>query len=201
MSEALHRYEGLLAGTHLRARTMPIQIATTLPNTTYSAFQSLHPLEKGYLCSVDFIDAGLFQPFVFSTLESPKMAFRDRFDAICSALERLKDGWSGPSSIAPASSAITDLNKLLPAIPAEAAVPEVEVDEAQGDITLRWTKPGHSTGFSFVLRGDGRALGVKTAIGEKTRVTSHPFDLRRDQERIARFLVSDEAIAQALTPA
>jgi hypothetical protein len=103
-------------------------------------------------------------------------------------LDRLQDGWAGPGSRAPSDKAKRNVERLLSILPDIAHVPEVEVDEDGGDITLRW--PGATT-LAFVLRGNDRVLIVKTKVDDRPVVNSKSFNVG-EEASIMRY-VSDDA--------
>lgn len=103
-------------------------------------------------------------------------------------LDRLQDGWAGPGSIAPSDQAKRNVERLLSILPGIAHVPEVEVDEDCGDITLRW--PGAKT-LAFVLRENDRVLIVKTKVDDRPVVNSKSFNVG-EEASIIRY-VSDDA--------
>lgn len=60
-------------------------------------------------------------------------------DAILSDLGRLVDGWSGPESKAPSENVRQDVTKVLSALSlTDDNLPEVEVDDDDGSVTLVW---------------------------------------------------------------
>ncbi len=202
MSEALRPYDHIHAGAFLAPRTLPIETSTVHPN---SAYAPAHGVRTHY--GFRILDTGreIVEPeflggvFVITAPRTVRPNFMKRVEKICGDLERLQDGWCGDESLAPSVRTLSDLYQLLVAIPTDAQVPDVEVDEETGHVALRWTKPEQGAGFSFVLRGDGRALAVKTEFGAVTRVTSKPFSVAKEQDAIARYLASDDAILGALT--
>jgi hypothetical protein len=74
----------------------------------------------------------------------------------------------------------------------------VEVDEDSGDIALRWMLDDPPAGFSFILRGDGNAVGVKTMLRPEPRTTFRLFNLTRDFDLIERYIYRDEVIRSAV---
>ena len=111
-----------------------------------------------------------------------------RMEKIQRDLERLRDGWAGQDSKAPSSQTLTDFERLVSALPSDIRLPEVEVDDETGYVTLRWSSP--IVGLSFVLRGSGKALFVRTTVGQPTVVSSRTFDLGPDTHGIARYLAT-----------
>lgn len=140
-------------------------------------------------------DFFVFTPSSVQTLP----VFIGRMEKIQRDLERLRDGWSGPGTKAPSEQTLTDFYRLVGAMPAAIRTPEVEVDDETGYITLRWSS--QTIGLSFVLRGTGKALLVRTNVGQPTVVSSRTFDLGSQAHSIARYLASDPAFQDALEAA
>jgi hypothetical protein len=138
--------------------------------------------------------------FVSTPQKTVRTDFIARVEKTRRELDRLQDGWCGPDSRAPSSGVLADFDRILTAIPTGALSPEVEVDDETGNLTLRWSSTDRAVGFSFVLRGDRRALAVKTVLGDGPIVTSKTFDLVDGQAAIERYLATDENVAGAITP-
>lgn len=137
--------------------------------------------------------------FVFSPPLQSLSASLGEMEKIQRELERLQDGWNGPGSKAPGDQTLTDFYTLIAALPLLVRAPEVEVDEDTGHLTLRWSS--ETVGLSFILKGSGKALMVKTLVGQPTVVSSETFDLRLRSHAVSRYLATDPAIQGALEPA
>ena len=70
------------------------------------------------------------------------------------------DGWAGAGSLALPKPVVADVVAILPLLPAEAVMPEVEVDPECGTVTLSWMADDMSSGFSLVFVGNGCVVGV-----------------------------------------
>lgn len=195
MSEGLSRFDHIHAGSCLVARTLPVHTATA-----DAPMRMTRVLNSGGLASgAEFmggVASALFLVNVgaFSAI-SPSVS---RTEKICRDLERLEDGWCGAGSLAPSRRTLADLDLLLNAIPHEARAPEVEVDESTGFVTLRWAGAGQPVAFSFVLRGDGQAIAVKTTLTAPTRAVSRLFSIATEQPAIERYLSSDDQLTGLL---
>lgn len=124
-------------------------------------------------------------------------AFVRGMDRIIQSLGRLQDGWNGDESRAPNEATVSQVQALLGVIPPKASLPDVEVEEDTGSVTLRWANPTSETVFSFVIAPDGSALAVKTTVGPETRVSSTRFG-HGETGAVARYLEDDSAVGAAI---
>lgn len=209
MTDALVSYEPLHAAAVLDGRRM--RAPTT---STYSTCGYLEPawtLSSGGLkaalvvpghasnCRVFYSHAADLRDLVVHTLQMgrrpPSFAFMEKVQR---DLERLKDGWNGEGSLAPSEAVLADFQRFVGVLPILIGAPDVEVDEDTGHVALRWSSK--RAGISFVLRGTGQALCVKTTMGQPARVTSRSFDLAMEGPAVARYL-ADPDLADALQAA
>jgi hypothetical protein len=132
-------------------------------------------------------------------LEAPQASsttFSNRMEKVRRDLERMKDRWNGPDSMAPSAEILSDLDNVLGALPEDTATPEVEVEDS-GGLTLRWQAEGASSSLSLVFHGNGSALAIKTSLGEPAFAISRRLDVEQGNA-IARFLARDDMLAEAL---
>lgn len=97
---------------------------------------------------------------------SPKAALQpgSSFERALSEVERLKDNWAGPGSVAPPNKVVADLRFFLSLLEPKTRAPETEVDIDDGSVTLRWYSQGST--FSCIFSGDGAVIGVFSSLTE-----------------------------------
>jgi len=127
---------------------------------------------------------------------SHRPSFSTRIERYRSDLERLRDGWCGPGSRAPTPETLADLDRLLAALPSDTTVPEIEVNEDSGSVTLRW-QGSFAKALSFVVSGSGQVLAVTTTLAADPIVVSRRFAVSHT-DAIARFIESDTALAAVI---
>jgi hypothetical protein len=81
---------------------------------------------------------------------------------ILDEVARLKDGWDGSGGKRPSEPTVATLQQLLPLIPMDAVVPDVEVDGGEGLISLRWYSHDNSSVVSLAALED-KVTGVLSA--------------------------------------
>jgi hypothetical protein len=79
---------------------------------------------------------------------------------ILKMLGRLKDGWAGPGSRRPSEDVLKNLQAVVSLLPGDTKGPDVDVDEEDGDVTLRWWSQGKERTFSLVFTGNDHVIGV-----------------------------------------
>jgi hypothetical protein len=211
MSDALN-YDALHAGALLappltRSASRPAR-AKYSPTVSVVGYQAGTILTLSGTRSGVVLNGGVIQGYIgalgdvlYVAPPAPKAkgTLVARLEKVQRDLERLQDGWNGVGSKAPSPSTLNEFYLFAGALPAALRAPEVEADDETGHVTVRWTS--RTVAVSFILRGDGSALMVRTLVGQPTVVTSKAFDLRQDLHGVARFLASDAILADALEPA
>lgn len=125
------------------------------------------------------------------------LTFSTRMERYRRDLERLKDGWAGPGSVAPSSAVLADLDRVLAELPEHYDIPEVEVDPDSGHVTLRWQAQGAQEALAFVISGSRQVLAITTLLGAEPTVASRRFDVAHN-DSIARFVERNDHIAKVL---
>jgi hypothetical protein len=116
-------------------------------------------------------------------------------DRIVSELGRIKDGWAGEGTVAPAAQTISDVEMAVERIPVSAKMPAIEIDEEDGTVALRWVAEDRSSSFSLVFRGNGRATGVIATI-DPPRSSTWGFAVSEEIQIAKQF---DEPMVRQLT--
>jgi hypothetical protein len=62
-------------------------------------------------------------------------------DQVTSELARLRPEWAGPGSVPPSSELIRQVETVLDRLPVKARMPQIEVEEEDGSVALRWIAP------------------------------------------------------------
>ncbi|MBB3972508.1 hypothetical protein [Hansschlegelia beijingensis] len=79
-------------------------------------------------------------------------------NSVSARLERLRDGWAGPDTVAPSQRVIDDVARACVAVYQAADVePEVEVDQ-DGTVVLEWRRGQRA--FCLTFLGNGRLVGT-----------------------------------------
>lgn len=113
---------------------------------------------------------------VVSAYEATQFGVPDR---VVAELEKLSDGWAGEGSLAPTPATIQDVDLVLSALPASSIMPDIEVDDDDGVVTLRWMTTQQTKSCALVFRGDGRVTGVFSTI-DPPRSTAWSANVRDD---------------------
>jgi hypothetical protein len=69
-------------------------------------------------------------------------------------LGRLKDGWAGSGTLAPAAAALIDMQVLASTLPLGTRAPDVEIDPSDGEIKLAWRSQAEPRSLALTLTGD-----------------------------------------------
>lgn len=162
------------------------------------------------VCRGDWFDGGNLRPvirkhnifyivgnFTRPPSEGRSASFSKRVERHRSDLERLTDGWCGAGSLAPSAPVLSDLDALLSALPEDTAVPEIEVDEDSGKVTLRWQPEQAARALSFVINGSGNILAIMTTLGDEPLVSSRVFNVKAI-DAVTRFADSEPELAEVL---
>jgi hypothetical protein len=112
------------------------------------------------------------------------------FEKLLSEVERLKDHWAGPDSVAPPKEVVRDLRAFLSQLEPKTRVPEVDVDTDDGSVTLRW--PVGNSVFSCVLSGKGAVTGVFSSLKDQRPAS---WRCKVDENALRRVLESPEVRA------
>jgi hypothetical protein len=127
-------------------------------------------IDAGTSRSVVFIDAWTSRPVTVpgkatagELLRVPSRALT-LADRITSELGRLRPEWAGPGSVLPSQELIQQVELVLDRLPLKASMPQIEVEEEDGSVALRWIAPNKKRSFSLVFRGNGRVTGVLATV-------------------------------------
>lgn len=82
-------------------------------------------------------------------------------------LARLKEDWAGPGSVRPSPLVIAAVERVASYLPGSTRMPEVEVDDSTGEVTLLWWAEDLSSSFSLVFPDGNTVLGVSSALDGK----------------------------------
>ncbi|MGR9224035.1 hypothetical protein [Rhizobium leguminosarum] len=74
---------------------------------------------------------------------------------IAMELGRLNTGWAGDGTVAPGTKLVLDIQNAAASFPAEASMPEVEVDPDDGSVILRWITSNAERSLSLTFLGKG----------------------------------------------
>jgi hypothetical protein len=132
-------------------------------------------IDAGISRSVVFIDAWTSRPVTVpgkatagELLRVPREWCTSRAltvaDRITSELGRLRPEWAGPGSVSPSQELIQQVEFVLDRLPLKASMPQIEVEEEDGSVALRWIAPNKKRSFSLVFRGNGRVTGVLATV-------------------------------------
>lgn len=115
-------------------------------------------------------------------------------ESILQRLGRLRDGWAGPSSIAPPPAVLAELSKVAIALQGVRVEPDIEVDP-DGSVSLIWDRLDES--FSLTFTGNGRVVGTmspyRPGYGPWSAEVSDEVTLsdRLEDAMVVRFVNSD----------
>ncbi|WP_436124121.1 hypothetical protein [Aminobacter sp. LjRoot7] len=79
------------------------------------------------------------------------------FDSFVVHLERLRNGWAGPQSIAPSKEIVRDISLAAVSMEKVLVAPDIEVDE-DGTVVFEWKNGGRS--FCLTFTGNGTVVGT-----------------------------------------
>jgi hypothetical protein len=193
MNALAERYEPILADQILGVTPLS-RTSTRILYPTVSNRQSYYSLLTDLTSSTRWL---MMLPTATAAPQEIQSPFLREMDRMLQSLERLQDGWNGGGSIAPNAATLNQLQLLIGTIPPSAAVPEIEVEDDTGSVTMRWASPQFEAVFAFVVTPDGSTVGVKTVVGRETRVYSKKF-AAGDSAQVARHIEDDDMIATAL---
>ena len=198
MIEMLGRFDHIQAGAFLARRTLPIKNSTIRPGSLYRATHGVKAYVPGQI-SYPALDLGdhIYGLVAPSPMYAVPSMFLTWMEKLRRDLGRLQDGWCGEGSLSPSPQVLADFDHLTAALPLGAGLPEAEVDESTGFVTLRWAPPNQLAGVSFVLRGDGNALCVTTRY-DPPQATSKSFALHSEEGAIARLIETDPLVYGAV---
>jgi hypothetical protein len=104
-------------------------------------------------------------------------------DQVTSELARLPPAWAGPGSVSSSKNLIQEVESVLDRLPLNVPMPQIEVEEEDGSVALRWIYSNKMQCFSLVFRGNGRVTGVLATVNPpQSRSWSAPI---ADEIRIA----------------
>jgi hypothetical protein len=103
-------------------------------------------------------------------------------DLVVAELEKVCDGWAGEGSVAPSLAVLNDVALVLNALPHDAVMPDVEVDEDSGAVALRWIPSEAVKSFSLTFQGTGSVVGVYSTINPPR---SFPWTASVDDIKVA----------------
>lgn len=96
--------------------------------------------------------------------DARKLAEASVADKVVLELAKLENGWAGEGTVAPSKKTIEEIGAVLDLLPANVAMPLIEVEEEDGAVSLRWIAANGPRSFSLVCRGAGRVTGVVATI-------------------------------------
>tara|TARA_R110000868_G_scaffold411715_1_gene707932 strand:- start:701 stop:1315 length:615 start_codon:yes stop_codon:yes gene_type:complete len=112
-------------------------------------------------------------------------------------LGRLVDGWCGEGSVAPGRQTLYSLLSIARYLPDDTRYPDIEVDEEDGALTLRWENPKGA--LALFVGKSGRSQLIESTLVDG-RVRSEGRELTPDNfGKITRILASSSSIRSILT--
>ena len=112
-------------------------------------------------------------------------------------LGRLRDGWCGPGSIAPTTETLSDLDRLLGTLDQGYFLPEVEVDQDTGHLTLRWDSKISSKCISLILKGNGNVLFIESQLNDDPIASSRSFPVSRLDD-LSSYIARNQSLYETL---
>ncbi|WP_157505486.1 hypothetical protein [Geminicoccus roseus] len=112
-------------------------------------------------------------------------------------LQSLSDDWAGPGTTPPSDHAKADVEALRLLLAQAQTAPEFEVDESDGQITLRWVDAAMERSFALVVPGNKTVIAVGSAgTGLSPRVQT----LAVDDEAALQALLEQPSVAALINP-
>jgi hypothetical protein len=195
-ADTTHRYEHIHAGSLLGGGDPSAILAWHNPAQAPTLPQGLLTRSQGRPAAVSTGSKCVFIELVKRPRRSAP-AFRDKMERTRRDLERLADGWCGEGSAAPSESVFSDLDRLLEALPENTTVPQVEVDQDTGAVTLRWQRDGLDRALSFIVKGTGQIIAADISLSGKPRAESRRFEAT-NCEAVERYVASDSELTELL---
>lgn len=116
-------------------------------------------------------------------------------DKVVLELEKLKDGWAGDGTMAPARKTVTEVAAVLDLLNSNALMPSIEVDEEDGAVSLRWITDDKQRSFSLVFQGSGRVTGV---IATRNPPRSKPVSAAISDEVAIAAMLDDPKVREVI---
>ncbi|MHA6288090.1 hypothetical protein [Maricaulis sp. CAU 1757] len=191
---ALQKYEGVHATealgslgsrgalTHASPLSDGIKINGWVVSTQHGGSAATTSFSSNFFLlptSFEFPQAGsrLNAPGVPARPQDGTNGFHARFERTLKDLGRLVDGWAGEGSLAPSEAILLELETVaVGAIPNDCALPEVEVEDDTGAVTLRWTSENRDKQISMFLGGTGTVILVAVDIDAGVAESPRTFE-------------------------
>jgi hypothetical protein len=122
-------------------------------------------------------------------------AQKNTTEAMVRRLGRLRDGWAGAGTKAPTERTLNDVEIFLSCLPSKRREPELEVDQDDGSVTMRWISNDSSRSISAVFAGLGHVVIVYSALppekskGFKFKISAESRIIRNLQQEGASDLI------------
>lgn len=163
--------------------------------------QDLHPLFHSTLESrVAETARSYFSILVLDASNRIAALHREKAEAVSERvvreLGRIKDGWAGENSKAPAQQILDDIELALNRLPPDASSPLIEIDEEDGVVALRWIAEDRLRSFSLVFTGNERVVCIQAHV-QPPRSDSLALDVREDIPLTA--LLEEPSIRELIT--
>jgi len=94
---------------------------------------------------------------------------------IDSALMDLANGWAGPGSLAPSAAVVRDALRLADLLPRGTSLPDVEVDDSTGHVSLIWWDESRRITFALSLTGSEHVIGTMSGPKGTTFAKYQPW--------------------------
>lgn len=111
-------------------------------------------------------------------------------------LGRLPDGWAGEGSKAPSTSILLDIQSLNSLLPPSVTAPEIDVDQDDGFVSLRWFDAGAVNSLTITFFGGHKIIVTLSSLEGNDRA-ARQLNIR-DVGEVTSFL-SDTAFESLLT--